>query len=374
MPARAAGRRGRPAPAAHARSRPRPQPARAPPRRRPRRPGPRRRDGDAVGGGPVGAARATALPAQARHRVGRTPASASARRARAPRCSRAPRRASTRCRASTPRTTRPRSPTPSTTSPRRPPRPPTCCSRRTSRRVRTPRSSSCAAFTAQSMTSLSDLDGRLPESAQDEYVHAVTTLMRIDDEARLSCPTCAGTDLDEIAPNAAHGRHRLRHRRAARRQPARHRAADPRAALARRQRPASRQRDQAQPDRRPRRRPDRRSAHRRPHGRADLAADRRTDLGRAHRAASPTAGLPTGVATSAAVVLPSVDLTQLLDDLTGGPSLLPVDPALGRRHPAPRRRRRHRPVDPPHRGHRSARRPARLTTDGTCPKVRRGLD
>src|SRR4029078_4105773 len=54
--------------------------------------------------------------------------------------------------------------------------------------------------TAESMTSLSHLDGQLPESAQDEWVHAVTTLMRIDDEAQLVCPTCAGTDLDEIAP------------------------------------------------------------------------------------------------------------------------------------------------------------------------------
>ena len=34
---------------------------------------------------------------------------------------------------------------------------------------------------------------------------------------------------------------------------------------------------------------------------------------------------PTAAATSGAVVLPSVDLTQLIDDLTGGPSLLPVD-------------------------------------------------
>ena len=50
------------------------------------------------------------------------------------------------------------------------------------------------------MTSFSDLDGQLPETAQDEWVHAVTTLMRIDDEAQLICPTCAGTDLDDIAP------------------------------------------------------------------------------------------------------------------------------------------------------------------------------
>jgi hypothetical protein len=55
-------------------------------------------------------------------------------------------------------------------------------------------------FTASSMTSLSDLDGKLPDNAQDEWVHAVTTLMRIDDEARLSCPTCEGADLDDLAP------------------------------------------------------------------------------------------------------------------------------------------------------------------------------
>jgi hypothetical protein len=50
------------------------------------------------------------------------------------------------------------------------------------------------------MQTLADLDGQLPESAEDEWVHAVTTVMRIDDQARLSCPTCAGTDLDAIAP------------------------------------------------------------------------------------------------------------------------------------------------------------------------------
>jgi hypothetical protein len=55
-------------------------------------------------------------------------------------------------------------------------------------------------FTASSMQTLADLDGQLPESAEDEWVHAVTTVMRIDDQARLSCPTCAGTDLDAIAP------------------------------------------------------------------------------------------------------------------------------------------------------------------------------
>jgi hypothetical protein len=55
-------------------------------------------------------------------------------------------------------------------------------------------------FTASSMESLADLDGKLPQSAQDEWVHAVTTLVRIDDEARLSCPTCAGADLEDITP------------------------------------------------------------------------------------------------------------------------------------------------------------------------------
>ncbi len=55
-------------------------------------------------------------------------------------------------------------------------------------------------FTASSMESLADLDGKLPSTAQDEWVHAVTTLVRIDDEAQLSCPNCAGIDLDEITP------------------------------------------------------------------------------------------------------------------------------------------------------------------------------
>ena len=55
-------------------------------------------------------------------------------------------------------------------------------------------------FTATSMSSLADLDGQLPESAEDEWVHAVTTLLRIDDQAKLSCPTCDGTDLTTITP------------------------------------------------------------------------------------------------------------------------------------------------------------------------------
>lgn len=55
-------------------------------------------------------------------------------------------------------------------------------------------------FTATSMSSLADLDGQLPESAEDEWVHAVTTLLRIDDQAKLTCPTCEGTDLTTITP------------------------------------------------------------------------------------------------------------------------------------------------------------------------------
>jgi hypothetical protein len=55
-------------------------------------------------------------------------------------------------------------------------------------------------FTSTSMRSLADLDGQLPESAEDEWVHAVTTLVRIDDQARLACPTCEGTDLSELTP------------------------------------------------------------------------------------------------------------------------------------------------------------------------------
>ena len=55
-------------------------------------------------------------------------------------------------------------------------------------------------FTTSSMQSLADLDGQLPASAEDEWVHAVTTLVRIDDQARLACPTCDGTDLSELTP------------------------------------------------------------------------------------------------------------------------------------------------------------------------------
>jgi hypothetical protein len=55
-------------------------------------------------------------------------------------------------------------------------------------------------FTASSMASLAELDGKLPDTAQDEWVHAVTTLVRIDESAQQTCPTCSTTDLDAITP------------------------------------------------------------------------------------------------------------------------------------------------------------------------------
>lgn len=55
-------------------------------------------------------------------------------------------------------------------------------------------------FTAASMQSLADLDGEIPESAEDEYVQAVTALVRIDDEAKLACPSCEGIDVEQLAP------------------------------------------------------------------------------------------------------------------------------------------------------------------------------
>ncbi len=55
-------------------------------------------------------------------------------------------------------------------------------------------------FTASSMASLAGLDGKLPDTAQDEWVHAVTTLVRIDESAQQTCPTCASADLDAITP------------------------------------------------------------------------------------------------------------------------------------------------------------------------------
>jgi hypothetical protein len=56
------------------------------------------------------------------------------------------------------------------------------------------------AFTNGSMRSLADLDGDVPDEAQDEWVHAVTTLLRIDEAARLACSGCEGGDLGELVP------------------------------------------------------------------------------------------------------------------------------------------------------------------------------
>lgn len=55
-------------------------------------------------------------------------------------------------------------------------------------------------FAKTSMQSLDDLDGKIPPQAQDEWVHAVTTLVRIDDEARMTCPTCPVVDLSAVTP------------------------------------------------------------------------------------------------------------------------------------------------------------------------------
>ena len=184
-------------------------------------------------------------------------------------------------------------------------------------------------FTAESMTSLADLDGQLPESAEDEWVHAVTTLMRIDDEATAGLPdlrtartwttitptlptvgTGFGTgalpavnlpdivlptlvlpSVDAAGPAA----------RAASPSPAR--PSVPAAGRPPASPPATR----------------RRCPPTLPTG----VADRPVSPGCPPRASRPSA-LPTAAATSAAVVVcRRVDLTQLIDNLTGGPSCSP---------------------------------------------------
>jgi len=175
-------------------------------------------------------------------------------------------------------------------------------------------------FTAESMTSLSDLDGQLPDSAQDEWVHAVTTLMRIDDEAQLACPTCAGTDLDEIAPTlptvgTGFGTGAL---------PA---VNLPDIVLPTLVLPSLGAGDLppgsvTKPS--PTAGPGGGPTTGQPTGDPTTLPTGVPTTG-VPTTAVPTAGRPTAAATSAAVVLPSVDLTQLIDDLTGGPSLLPVD-------------------------------------------------
>lgn len=174
-------------------------------------------------------------------------------------------------------------------------------------------------FTGESMTSLSELDGQLPDSAQDEWVHAVTTLVRIDDEAQLACPTCAGTDLDEIAPSlptvgTGFGTGAL---------PA---VNVPDIVLPTLVLPSLGAGDlppgsvtKPSPTAGPGGGPTTQ-----PTGDPTTLPTGVPTTG-VPTSAVPTAGRPTAAATSGAVVLPSVDLTQLIDDLTGGPSLLPVD-------------------------------------------------
>ncbi|HET9996128.1 MAG TPA: DUF5667 domain-containing protein [Nocardioides sp.] len=174
-------------------------------------------------------------------------------------------------------------------------------------------------FTGESMTSLSELDGQLPDSAQDEWVHAVTTLVRIDDEAQLACPTCAGTDLDEIAPSlptvgTGFGTGAL---------PA---VNVPDIVLPTLVLPSLGAGDlppgsvtKPSPTAGPGGGPTTQ-----PTGDPTTLPTGVPTTG-VPTSAVPTAVRPTAAATSGAVVLPSVDLTQLIDDLTGGPSLLPVD-------------------------------------------------
>jgi hypothetical protein len=175
-------------------------------------------------------------------------------------------------------------------------------------------------FTAESMASLSDLDGHLPESAQDEWVHAVTTLMRIDDEAQLACPTCAGTDLDEIAPTlptvgTGYGTGAL---------PALNL---PDIVLPTLVLPSLGAGDLppgsvTKPS--PTAGPGGGPTTGQPTG-DPTTLPTGVPTTAVPTSAVPTAVRPTAAATSSAAVLPSVDLTQLIDDLTGGPSLLPID-------------------------------------------------
>ena len=169
------------------------------------------------------------------------------------------------------------------------------------------------------MTSLSDLDGQLPESAQDEWVHAVTTLMRIDDEAQLVCPTCAGTDLDEIAPTlptvgTGYGTGAL----PAVNLPDIVLPTLVLPSLAGDLPPGS----VTQPS--PTAGPGGGPTTGQPTGDPTTLPTGVPTSG-VPTSAVPTVVRPTAAATSDAVVLPSVDLTQLIDDLTGGPSLLPID-------------------------------------------------
>jgi hypothetical protein len=175
-------------------------------------------------------------------------------------------------------------------------------------------------FTASSMRSLADLDGKIPQSAEDEWVHAVTTTQRIDDQAKYACPTCGGTDLTTIAPTlptigTGFGTDVL---------------------------PAINLPDVAPPtglvlpsiD-----------ASGLPPGSVTKPSPTVDPSGRPTGGATPTIGpsggptvqptgvpttgasalptaLPTAAATTQLVVLPTVDLTQLINNLTGGPTLV----------------------------------------------------
>jgi hypothetical protein len=179
-------------------------------------------------------------------------------------------------------------------------------------------------FTARSMESLADLDGKLPPSAQDEWVHAVTTLVRIDDEAQLTCPTCAGADLDEIAPalptlGTGFGTGFL---------PA---VSLPDLGLPTLVLPSlsgelppgsvTKPSPTAGPGGGPGEDPTGGPSGGPTGGPTDGPTPLPTPLPTGvPTAAAPSSGLPTGVPTTGAVALPSIGVTQLLDDLTGGPT------------------------------------------------------
>jgi len=168
-------------------------------------------------------------------------------------------------------------------------------------------------FNASSMESLADLDGTLPSSAQDEWVHAVTTLVRIDDEARLSCPTCAGADLDDIAPTlptvgTGFGNGML----PAVNLPDLVLPTLVLPSLAGELPPGSvtKPSPTVGPGGGPTGGPT--------SGPTPLPTALPTGV---PTSAVPTSGLPTGAPATGTVALPTIDVTQLLDDLTGGPSL-----------------------------------------------------
>ncbi len=181
-------------------------------------------------------------------------------------------------------------------------------------------------FTATSMTSLADLEGQLPESADDEWVHAVTTLLRIDDQAKLDCPTCAGTDLTTITPvlppiGTGFGTGTL---------PAVNlpdivlptlvlpsvdaSGLPPGSVTEPSDGPASGPTPSDGPTVLPTGLPTGLPTSRR---RSSRRASRPVGARSAH--AVPTSALPTAAVSSVVAMLPTVDLTQLLDNLTNGP-------------------------------------------------------